>query len=1003
MNNYWINQYSLLLTFAVFVLAPLPGLTQPSIPEQDILVEVSTLLDNGEADMALAIIRQAVNHPGDRSPDELAIACLHVANHFHDKRAQQTVSTILEDVEQIDWKADSVAFLYNLIKGGNLQRQYVPEEVIRYTQKALAIYRQQAYVDSLALVKIFGNIGNAYYIMYQFDSSGFYLKKILPLLQNEEVLAQEGVKAYWSLGTYYNSMGLVDSVIICGKKARALLGTLTEQTALTHIALNSNTAKELGKVARDQEALELLEKNNEIIRQYQNLNDHQYVINSRFEYATILGYAGRYQEAQAILKELIRIESNMYGADHINIAYNILGLAKIYSAAHELDSSLFYLNQAKQVAIQQQSDYSYFAGSIDSNIGELYVKMNRPNDALIATRRAMETMNLEVSGNKLILTDCYLNMARAHLMMAQYDSANLYLVKANNVNIAHDNHFDHLPPDTLEVYSKPAMLRSLVARSEIEVQSGGPDVLPIAELFLKWRRRFDKSIYNSNDLLQLVELQNQLIAVLLSAPMKRDTILPLVLQLHENNQNKLLVNELEFKNAKHSVLPDSIRISLNSLDQTIARLNQKKIDAEAKNNETVDNSLFELQQRRTALLGQIKRDFSSYFKFRFDPVETSVTHIRSFLEPNEVLLKYIQTPDELFVFCIDDEQAQLVTLAAPLSDEEINLFQRYLRAPDLEGKEIGEFSEASFSLYQKLVQPLAAQIAGKDLIIIPDQKLSMIPFEAFVTDNIKSPKGYGKLPYLIKENAVSYLTSIQAMALASHLSDGANDNTIAAFVPTYQSMILPWSKKEVESITSSFKTTIFSSETNAKSEFISNSSKYKYIHFAGHGIINNKDPMESYLLFSDESEVDKHRLTTAEIYSLNLYNEMVVLSACETGVGSYLRGEGIISLSRGFLFAGAKSILMNWWKANDQSTSQIVKTFYEKLEEDQTKSKALQQAKMQYLQQPHPEFLSHPYYWAGFVASGDMSSLHNDTPTWWISLIPILMLIIFTIQRKQKM
>jgi CHAT domain-containing protein len=110
------------------------------------------------------------------------------------------------------------------------------------------------------------------------------------------------------------------------------------------------------------------------------------------------------------------------------------------------------------------------------------------------------------------------------------------------------------------------------------------------------------------------------------------------------------------------------------------------------------------------------------------------------------------------------------------------------------------------------------------------------------------------------------------------------------------------------------------------------------------------------------------------IYNLTLNADLVVLSACETGIGELKRGEGIVSLARAFAYAGAKSIITTLWSVNDKSTMHIMEEFYRQLHKGQPKDYALWKAKMEYLQKAKSE-TAHPFFWSAFVPVGDMRAV----------------------------
>lgn len=139
---------------------------------------------------------------------------------------------------------------------------------------------------------------------------------------------------------------------------------------------------------------------------------------------------------------------------------------------------------------------------------------------------------------------------------------------------------------------------------------------------------------------------------------------------------------------------------------------------------------------------------------------------------------------------------------------------------------------------------------------------------------------------------------------------------------------------------------------------------------------------------------------------LNLHTDLVVLSACETGIGQYQSGEGVLSIGRDFMAAGVPSILSTLWSLNDDSGFIIIKQFYNHLKQGTEKDEAIRQAKLYYLKH-YKGISAHPALWACFVQFGDYSSIpmNTDNNTWlFISLTILLILLIigFLIFRKRK-
>jgi CHAT domain-containing protein len=157
-------------------------------------------------------------------------------------------------------------------------------------------------------------------------------------------------------------------------------------------------------------------------------------------------------------------------------------------------------------------------------------------------------------------------------------------------------------------------------------------------------------------------------------------------------------------------------------------------------------------------------------------------------------------------------------------------------------------------------------------------------------------------------------------------------------------------------------------EENAKKEKML--SEYRHLHFATHGVMDEKNPEKSGLVLSQENlSTEDGILRADEISGLELNANLVVLSACQTGIGKMIRGEGMIGLSRSFMYAGAPSVVMSLWSVSDQSTNILMKRFYENLIlKGVSKAKALQLARISMIKD---EQYAHPFFWAPFVLTGD--------------------------------
>jgi CHAT domain-containing protein len=167
---------------------------------------------------------------------------------------------------------------------------------------------------------------------------------------------------------------------------------------------------------------------------------------------------------------------------------------------------------------------------------------------------------------------------------------------------------------------------------------------------------------------------------------------------------------------------------------------------------------------------------------------------------------------------------------------------------------------------------------------------------------------------------------------------------------------LPGASEEVENISSHIKTTAFADYLAQENTFKEQAPDFDILHLAMHTIINDSLPMFSKLVFSkpDENTTDDGFLNTYEIYNMKLSARMAVLSACETGSGKLQKGEGVMSLARGFIYAGCPAIVMTLWQVEDKSGSEIMGNFYSYLSKGKRKDVALRMAKLKHLDLSDP-------------------------------------------------
>ena len=204
---------------------------------------------------------------------------------------------------------------------------------------------------------------------------------------------------------------------------------------------------------------------------------------------------------------------------------------------------------------------------------------------------------------------------------------------------------------------------------------------------------------------------------------------------------------------------------------------------------------------------------------------------------------------------------------------------------------------------------------------------------------------------------------------------------LAADAPVVQFRSLPYTRTEVNDIGSLFSDPerhLFlgaaAREQTLKAEMLD---RYRYIHFAAHGVIDEDYPARSGIILSAAGDTREDGvLQMSEVMRLKLNADLVTLSACRSGLGKLVNGEGIIGLTRSFLYAGADGVVVSLWDVNDLSTAALMKSFYANLKQGMPKDEALRQAKLELLKGKQRTW-QHPYFWAPFVLVGAIKKSHH--------------------------
>jgi CHAT domain-containing protein/Tfp pilus assembly protein PilF len=440
---------------------------------------------------------------------------------------------------------------------------------------------------------------------------------------------------------------------------------------------------------------------------------------------------------------------------------------------------------------------------------------------------------------------------------------------------------------------------------------------------------------------------------------------------------------------KRGISPE-LKTRENEVGNRISLLQGQLLDAlnqGGKETARIEDELDEAEDERDQVEWQIRREHPHYAAVS-NPAILEPQRIQDLLDDRTALLEYAVGSESSYLFVVTRDRLEGYRLpAAGVLSEQVEVFREALE----EGgrRQFGRYADTAHQLYRSLLGPAEEILRDKPrLIVSPDGPLLLLSFEALLTRPSSSSRSYADLPYLLAEKSVTYVPSASVFAelggpqpsvlpaatagsgLFLFLGFADPDYGQSAGQPSFRS--LPASRAEVEEIARLFPSDQVrlylgadASEANVRENPALREARW--IHFAVHGFFNEERPELSGLVLTQGGERDAGLLQAYEIFNLDLTADLVVLSACDTALGKNVSGEGILGVSRAFLYAGASSVVVSLWQVSDASTSDLMIRFYRHLSQSGDKAEALRLSKLEMIREGRYD---HPYRWAPFILIG---------------------------------
>lgn len=711
--------------------------------------------------------------------------------------------------------------------------------------------------------------------------------------------------------------------------------------------------------------------------------------------------AKRSKEALYYKKKALTVLRNTLGEDHpsLSIAYNSLAASYVESNP---DSAMYLYRKGLKVLQDSETTMDQQTAEIWTNISILYQKAGLYDSALAALQIALMNIHPEF-GNPGPYN---------HLLTPTIHRTNLLRILGENAKV-YFRKFSHRSGDTDD------LVRSLAA-SKLAM-----DLIDSVRVSTGSLASDSRKIYSTRSspiLSQGIETALTLFEKTGETRYQEEAY-----RLIEKNKFLSLVEASKESEArKYAGIPDSLirrefttRNQIGHFEYQMYLERQKGAEASDRKLHIYEVRIEELKQEAKHILRLLEDQFPAYYQMKYNIGMATPDEVRTILRNDQAILEY-HINDSLVTIAIIHNSGisfQRIPLTTGFKDQIYRLRNTIVQKPGIGGTGnpdsllISDAQELYDLLLRKPLTILKSSV--NSLIIIPDGILGHLPFEMLLGNKPVSPD-FRTWPYLIRDYQVSYAFS--GTVLASAQSSGASvadklfggfaaNNTLSEAGLDGQErksnssesayLSLPGALDEIRRISRLLEGEIYQADSATEAVFKNVAHQYRILHLAMHAVTDDEHPQYSRMLFTPSNDtLEDGMLHASELYNLELQAQLAVLSACNTGFGKVQVGEGVLGLSHAFRYAGCPSLVMSLWQIPDMATSDIMVYFYEGLMAGKYKDQALSEAKIRYLDEVKVPELGHPYYWAGFIAKGDMAPIQNRTNKILWSFLIILTLIV---------
>lgn len=766
-------------------------------------------------------------------------------------------------------------------------------------------------------------------------------------------------------------------------------------------------------------------------------------INSKWDYYSIVKHfnilGGVYFDGKELRKSLsayhmardIAIEHLPTG--DLALTYAYANLASYYLEINN-DSARWYAERARSQVFEYAPGANYILAEATSNLGLANLNLNRLEEALANLEDVLQITESFNTDNHFYqvathhrIAQVYYAMGNPMLALEYYDKS----IQANSVSVARQS--QSLEEESNEYLHPIWLAETVYEKSRLQVKLENNRANKDAVLI-----DLDRGILMSNQTRNQISFDQDRRA--LSKKLSQFHLFgaSLCYELYQETQDSRYLqkffNYSEMDKAfslRSAISQQRLLLLAGVSDEDLAqqlRINNEfeevKVGLARQKKEGMDTNgkdwtyMLTLKKRQEEFSEHLERKYPVFTPFNSSSQKIDLNSIIASLAPKRGIVEYMIVADEIYSLIITENGADLLKLDG---GDELDSVIKELRVATNHDRE--EFYEISNQLYKILFEPIDDYIGKLNLpidylSIIPDGLIGLVSFDVLVSH-------LSNRTYLMEKYVLNYEPSVQ-VAYGRSSKSKASTNLLASFAPNFENLddkemlidnylavrdtirgvlgSLPGAAKEVKEVSAVFSGDVFALGDATEENFNDKAGNYAILHLATHALVDHKSPDNSKLILSESEngEYDGY-LHAYEIYNLDLNAQLVTLSACNTGFGKIRKGEGVMSLSRAFAYAGVPATVVSLWPASDKSTPELMTYFYQNLKDGQAKDVALNNARKQYLANAKGK-ARHPFYWGGFVLIGDSSPLeeNKNLSIWMIPTVLVIVMILTVYRRKRK-